>query len=118
MNDRLAIVEAFARGLTQGLLSDLGAVLAVTNHPVATPPPKEGLRDGSSPLPEAPSIIPGEIPQPGFDQVEEPTLPGFEGIPPVTLLKMQEAIDRITKGDAPAPGYYNPDDADVSVPLS
>ena len=50
-------------------------------------------------------------------EIDEP-LPGFEGIPRATLREMEAAMEKITRGQGPPPGFYTPEDADTSVPLS
>lgn len=110
--DQLAIVEAFARGLTQGLLG-LADVPAVANHPATTPPAKDAP-PGNDP-PGGSSLIPGAIPTPGFDHVEQP-LPGFEDVPPITLEQMEafmEGLHKKTPKD-----FYDPAEADQRAPLS
>ena len=81
-------------------------------------PPAENGPSGDSPSPGAPSIIPADgIPTPAFDQVDEP-LPGFEMVPRATLRDMEQAMEKITRGQQPPPGFYNPEDADQRAPLS
>lgn len=111
-----ALIEALARGFVTALLAASDA-----REPAAANPTHRARRRPRKATPTAPraatTVIPGEVPTPGFDHVDDP-LPGFEGIPPATLRDMQAAMDRITKGNEPAPGFYRPEDADQRAPLS
>jgi hypothetical protein len=108
------LFESIGRGIVKQLL----APEAAANDPAAMLPAK-AEPSGVVVPPEA-SVIPGEVPQPSFDQVDEP-LPGFEGIPRATLKQMQDAMEKITRGQGPPPGMYDKDDPNNpvnSVPLS
>lgn len=106
------LFEAIGRGIVKQLLAP---------EPALSPGamlPAESVPSGASSPPEAPVIVPAEgIPTPGFDQTDQP-LPGFEGIPRATLLEMERAMEKITRGNEPAPGFYRPEDADQRAPLS
>ena len=104
------LFEAIGRGIVQQLLASAPAVTPTAMLPAKTEPPGQAIP------PEA-SVIPGEIPKPGFDHVDEP-LPGFEHIPRATLREMEAAMEKITRGQEPPPGFYNPEDADQRAPLS
>lgn len=97
------------RGLVRALLDVQAPVVARKPH---SKRPRRGPGN-----PPAGVVLPGEIPRPGFDQVDEP-LPGFEGIPPATLREMNAAMEKITRGQGPPPGFYDPSEADQRAPLS
>ena len=103
------LFEAIGRGIVKQLLAPEAAV-----SPAAMFPAENGPPEGVVSPPEAPSIIPGDLPTPSFDQVEG-QLPL---IPPATLKQMQDAVERIQRGNGVPPGFYDKDDADTSVPLS
>lgn len=106
------LFEAIGRGIVKQLLAPEPAVT-----PTAMLPAKTDSPSGAATPPGEPSVIPGTVPTPSFDQVDEP-LPGFEGIPRATLLEMEKAMEKITRGNTPPPGFYNPEDADQRAPLS
>lgn len=107
--------EEFGESIGRGILK---ALLDV-KPPEATgkAPSKNRSRGGTHSPPGADTVIPGEVATPSFDQVDSP-LPGFEGIPRATLREMESAMEKITRGQGPPPGFYDPDEADSSVPLS
>ena len=109
------LFEAIGRGIVRELLAT-----APAETPSAMLPAKPRRpRKGADSQPGAVTVTPGDTPPtPSFDNVEEPPLPGFEGIPRATLREMEAAMERITRGNQPAPGFYNPEDADQRAPLS
>ena len=107
------LVAAFARGLMQGLVN-----VPAAETPSATPRTKARRPRRVADTPAGATVIPGEIPKPSFDQVDEP-LPGFENVPRATLREMEAAMEKITRGNEPPPGFYSVDDAKgKNVPLS
>lgn len=107
------LFEAIGRGIVRELLAS-----APTESPSVVPAKPDRPRDGADTAPGAVTVTPGEQPPtPSFDNVEEPPLPGFEGIPRATLREMEAAMERITRGQGPPPGMYDPN-VDPSVPLS
>ena len=104
------LFEAIGRGIVKQLLAPEPAATPAAMLPAKTEP-------SGVPIPPEVSVIPTEMPKPGFDHVDEP-LPGFEGIPRATLREMEAAMQKITRGNEPPPGFYNPEDADQRAPLS
>ena len=107
------LVAVIVRGVLQGLVPEP----AVT--PAATLPTKarRPRRKQADTAPAGTTVIPGEVPRPGFDHVDEP-LPGFEMVPRATLRDMEAAMEKITRGQGPPPGFYDPNEADQRAPLS
>lgn len=109
-------MEAFGRGIAQGLV--LAGREAAAPSIAAKPPVKRSRRPRGHLSPSGatapPSIQPQLFPKPDFD-AEPP--PEFE-LPKMTLAQMEAAVERLTKGSGPPPGYYSPEEADSSVPLS
>ena len=111
------LVEAFARGLMRGILADEPiAVTPAVNRPAKARRPRR-RRGNPADSPAETTVIPGEVPRPGFDHVDEP-LPGFEMVPRATLRDMEAAMEKITRGQGPPPGFYDPNEADQRAPLS
>ena len=109
------LFEAIGRGIVRELL----ATAPVETPSAMLPAKPHRPRKGADSQPGAVTVTPGDgIPTPGFDQVDEPPLPGFEGIPRATLREMEAAMEKITRGNQPPPGFYDPETADTSVPLS
>lgn len=105
------LFAAIGRGIVEALLAS-----APTETPSVVP--AKPRRSRVADTPGAVTVTPADgIPTPGFDQIDEP-LPGFENVPRATLREMEAAMEKITRGNQPPPGFYNPEDADTSVPLS
>ena len=110
------LVRAAFRGLLEAIvLADEPIAVTPTVNRPAKQRRRRRTRDPVAAAP--PTVIPGDVPRPGFDHVDEP-LPGFEMVPRATLRDMEAAMEKITRGQGPPPGFYNPEDADTSVPLS
>ena len=111
------LVAVVVRGVLQGLTSVQPAVVTPTAPArVKARRPCRGRGNPADP-PAGTTVIPGDMPKPGFDHVDEP-LPGFESVPRATLAEMERAMEKITRGNTVPPGFYDPNEADQRAPLS
>jgi hypothetical protein len=105
------IFEAMFRGLAAAIIA---ADREEQSVPRETKVRKKGKKRERASVPSQPSLpmVARQIPMPGFDPAgeESDAVPGFEGLPRATLAEMEEAMNRIARGNAPPPGFYDPNE--------